>query len=175
MPIPVVNNTLQLTSINTFLTKYLQRVAECLRERMPTRVAIFVRTKSPLYLCAPDEIVKAACSSLDIASDINKSKLLVVEKWDRLNILVFDIFHEKYDLSTAHQEENLPVILIDFGKRYSVIKAAMKNFEGKVNRGVARHHNLNGWDKTPPYVADHTGTKVPTYPNPRDLSICRWN
>ena len=80
MPIPVVNNTLQLTSINKFLTKYLQRVTEYLCERIPTRVAISVRTKSPLYLCAPDKIIKTIYSSLDIAFNINKSKLLIIEK-----------------------------------------------------------------------------------------------
>lgn len=97
--------------------------------------------------------------------------LLAIEKWDRLDILVFDVFHTAYDWSTAHHEVDLPVVLVDCGKRYSSVKVAGPEFRKQVNVAVAREHDLNGWDVRPPYFADQsrTRTQVPTYENPRHL------
>ncbi|KAH8731591.1 hypothetical protein GQ44DRAFT_671594 [Phaeosphaeriaceae sp. PMI808] len=144
-------------------------VEELLNSRIPTRVAVFVRSKSPLYPHPPDEVVKAACSTLNIPIHDSHPMLLVIEKWDKLDVLAFDIFHATYDPSTAHHVADVPVVLVDYGKRYSVVKAASPDFKKEVNVAVAREHNLNGWDARPPYVADHTGARVPTYPNPRNL------
>ncbi|KAF1957431.1 hypothetical protein CC80DRAFT_547337 [Byssothecium circinans] len=149
-------------------------VQELLKSRKPTRIAVFVRTKSPLHSHPPDEVVKAACSTLDIPiiGDSHPT-LLVIEKWDRLDIFAFDVYHTAYNPSTAHHEASLPVVLVDYGKRYSVVKAAGAQFQKEVNIAVAREHDLNGWDATPPYIVDHTGTRVPTYPNPRSLITLR--
>ncbi|KAK3303084.1 uncharacterized protein B0T15DRAFT_262937 [Chaetomium strumarium] len=103
-------------------------VAKLVHSRQPARVAVFVQRKSSLYTSSPDQIVKIACTALDIPVDDSRPTLLVVEKWDRLDVLVFDIFHVEYDFSTAHLETDLPVILVDYGKRYSVIKDARAGF-----------------------------------------------
>ena len=118
-------------------------------------------------------MVKAACSTLGIPINDSHLTLLVIEKWEKLDVLAFDVFHAAYNPLTAHHEVSLPVVLVDFGKRYSVVKPAGPEFQKEVNVAVAREHNLNGWDATPPYIADHTGTKVPTYPNPRNLIVSR--
>ena len=104
-------------------------------------------------------------------ANIRLHPLLVIEKWGRLDVP--DVFHAAYNPSTAHHEASLPVVLVDYCKQYSVVKAASPDFEKEVNVAVAREHNLNGWDARPSYVADHTGTKVPTYPNPRNLITSR--
>ncbi|KAF2254343.1 hypothetical protein BU26DRAFT_136779 [Trematosphaeria pertusa] len=148
-------------------------VEELLNTRKPTRIAVFVRAKSPLYPLLPDQVVRTACSTLGVSAGDSHPTPLVVEKWDRLDVLAFDVFHAAYNPSTAHHEASLPVVLVDYGKRYSVVKAAGPDFQKEVNVAVAREHNLNGWDARPPYVVDHTGTKVPTYPNPRDLITLR--
>lgn len=83
-------------------------------------------------------MVKAACSSLDISVDNSNPMLLVIEKWDRLDVLAFDVFHNAYNPSTAHHVANIPVVLIDYGKNYSAIKAAGLDFQNKVNAAVAR-------------------------------------
>jgi hypothetical protein len=43
--------------------------------------------------------------------------------------------------------------------------------EKQVNDRVARHHNLNGWEKVPPYYADYTTSKPMSYQNPRDTAL----
>ncbi|KAF2454721.1 hypothetical protein BDY21DRAFT_366119 [Lineolata rhizophorae] len=142
-----------------------------LEARKAARVAVFVRKSSPLYTISSNEVVKAACSTLKISIDDSHPTLLFIDKCERLDILVFDVFHVGYVPSTAHHEASLPVVLVDCGKRYSVIKAASEEFRKEVNVSIARQHNLNGWDGKPPYTADHTGPKPPTYPNPRDPSM----
>lgn len=150
------------------LTQSPQAAQGLLESHQATRIAVFVRTKSPLYSHPADEAVRAASSTLNIHAP---PTLLAIEKWDRLDVLVFDVFHDAYDWSTAHQEVNLPVILVDYGKRYSVVKEAGPEFRKEVNGAIARELDLNRWDVRPPYVADQTRmrAKVPTYPNPRHM------
>jgi hypothetical protein len=90
------------------LTK-TQPVVDIVQARKPTRVAIFLRRKSPLYPNAYDEVVQKACSTLDVSYNESCYKLLAIQKWQQLTILVFDIFNNDYDVSTAHHKANLPV------------------------------------------------------------------
>ncbi|KAF2691901.1 hypothetical protein K458DRAFT_7406 [Lentithecium fluviatile CBS 122367] len=123
-----------------------------------------------MYSYSPDVVAKDACSIFNVPIDDNsRLMLLVIERWDRLDTLAFDVIHAAHDPTTAHHVANLPVVLFDYGKQHSVVKAASPNFEKEVDVVIAREHNLNGWSARPPYVADHTGMKVPTYPDPRDL------
>jgi hypothetical protein len=88
-----------------------------------------------------------------------------------LTALVFDIFHENYDVSTAHRKVNLPVLLVDYSRRQSYIRIASPEFREFVNDYVARQHNFHGWDRRPPYFEDQTGAEAPKYENPRDTSV----
>ncbi|KAH8696948.1 hypothetical protein GQ44DRAFT_633663 [Phaeosphaeriaceae sp. PMI808] len=119
---------------------------------MCLRIAVFVHTKSPLYSPTPDEIVEAACSTLDISVQDSHTTLLIVENWDRLDVYVFDVYNNTYNPLTAHHEASLPVVLTDYGKRYSVAKLSGPEFQKEVNCIVAREHNLNRWDARPPYI-----------------------
>ena len=146
-------------------------VTEHLRTKQlqPTRIAIFLRTKSPLYNHAYNEVIQRACSALDIP--YNKTRFIAINIWQRLTILVFDIYHIKYDVSTAHRQADLPVLLVDYGRKRSYSRVASPEFRNTVNRHVARQHNLHGWDARPPYLQDQTLDHPPSYRYPRDPSI----
>ncbi|KAJ9160835.1 hypothetical protein NKR19_g2844 [Coniochaeta hoffmannii] len=91
-------------------------------------------------------------------------------KWPRLTIFVFDLWYDQYDRATAHHKVDLPVLLVDYGKKYSVVKLASREFRDEANNYVAEQHRLEGWDAKPPFFRDQTGP-TPTYPNPRDVKI----
>ncbi|KAF2245109.1 hypothetical protein BU26DRAFT_533216 [Trematosphaeria pertusa] len=131
-------------------------VIDILQARKPTRVAVFLRRKSPLYPNPYDEVVQKACSTLG---------------WQQLTILVFDIFHDEYDVSTAHRVVKLLVILVDYGKRLSYVRMGSLDLQEHVNVHVAKQHNYNGWDGKPPFFEDQTGPVPPKYYNPRDTSM----
>ncbi|KAF2240402.1 hypothetical protein BU26DRAFT_589423 [Trematosphaeria pertusa] len=132
---------------------------------------VFLRRKSPLYPYAYDEAVQKACSTLDIPHNESCYKLLAIQKWQQLTILVFDIFNDKYDVSTAHHKANLPVLLVDYGKRLSYVRVASPELQERINVHVANQHNFNGWDGELPYFEDQTGSAPPKYDNPRDTSM----
>ena len=132
---------------------------------------MFLRTKSPLYGLEADEAVVRACSTLGVCPEESSAKLLTIWKVHRLIILTFDMWNDGYDWSTAHRKVNLPVLLIDYGKRLSSVKVGSHDFKDKVNGFVARQHELHGWDARPPYFQDQTGPGVPTYGNPRSMKM----
>ena len=115
--------------------------------------------------------MRNACSTLDILLEESRYRLLAIQKWERLTVLVFDIFHDDYDLSTAHHLVNLPVLLVDYGKRLSYVRVASPEFREQINVHVAKQHNYNGWSGKPPYFEDQTGPVPPKYCNPREPSI----
>ncbi|KAF2453044.1 hypothetical protein BDY21DRAFT_145672 [Lineolata rhizophorae] len=120
-----------------------------LQARTPTRVSVFLRKKSPLYSDAYDEVARTASSTLDIPPP-GRCRLLAVQVWPRLTVLVFDAFHDGYDAAAAHHVADLPA---------------------RVNVHVAKQHNYHGWAGQPPYVEDQTGRVPPTYSDPRDASM----
>lgn len=126
---------------------------------------MFLRKKSPLFTDVYDEVVRKACSTLDIPYD--RCKLLAIQVWQRLTVLVFDVFYDDYDVLEAHKVVDLPVILVDYGKRLSYVRLASPEFREEVNNHVANQHNFNGWTGKPPYIEDQTSSVPPTYCYPR--------
>ncbi|KAH8707027.1 hypothetical protein GQ44DRAFT_777594 [Phaeosphaeriaceae sp. PMI808] len=146
-------------------------VVDIVQARKPTRVAVFLRRKSSLYPNAYDEVAQKACSTLGVPYNESGHKLLAIQKWQQLTILAFDIFNDDYDASTAHHKVNLPVLLVDYGKRLSYVRIASPELRESINIHVANQHNYNGWDGKPPYFEDQTGSVPPKYYNPRDTSM----
>ncbi|RKK73781.1 hypothetical protein BFJ70_g17599 [Fusarium oxysporum] len=147
-----------------------RRVTDMLQNQNPTRVVVFLRKKSPFYSLSRDEVMVKACGSLGIDQVKSRAKLLTIWKCDRLTIFAFDLWYDDYDWATAHHKVDLPVLLVDYGKR-SYVKVAGHEFQDEVNTFVARQHELHGWDAKPPYFQDQTGPEVPTYGNPRCVMV----
>lgn len=84
--------------------------------------------------------------------------------------MVFDVFHDDYDTSTAHHKANLPVLHVTHG-RASHARVASPQFREFINCHIAAQHNYHGWDGKPPYIEDQTGVMPPKYENPRDTSM----
>lgn len=127
-----------------------------------------LKRRSPLYSSSPDAVVLATCTTLNIACDY---KLLVIQKWPQFTVLVFDVFHTTYNVSTAHHKADIPVLHFDHGSQYSSCKWPSNEFRDLINKEVAKMHNLNGWDRKPPYIEDQTSTEPRRYENPRDTSL----
>ncbi|KAJ2901517.1 hypothetical protein MKZ38_001745 [Zalerion maritima] len=98
------------------------RVADVLESRKPTRIAVFLRANSPFSSLQRDDVVPRACSTLGIDPSESRAKLMTVWKVQRLTIFTFDVWYDDYDWATAHRKVNLPVILVDYGKRLSCVK-----------------------------------------------------
>lgn len=136
------------------------------------RIAVFLRKKSPKYHLGNNEVLAEACCTLGIDPEASRAKLMTIYKWDRLTIFVFNVWYDDYDWATAHHKVDLPVVLVDYGKRMSCVKVCSQEFCDEVNHFVARQHELHGWDAKPPYLQDTTlPGVVPTYPNPRCVTL----
>lgn len=131
---------------------------------------MFLREKSPLYPLEGNEAVARACSTLSVDPADSRAKLLSIWKVYRITIFAFDLWNEAYNWATAHYKTDLPVILIDYGKRLSYVRVGSQGLRDEVNGFVANQHRLHGWDVRPPYFQDQTGP-VPTYLNPRDQGL----
>ncbi|KAI0834046.1 hypothetical protein F5Y06DRAFT_180916 [Hypoxylon sp. FL0890] len=154
-------------------TKTLMTVEKSARDlletRVPARIAVFLRKKSPLYSTTHQQVVFDTCSFLQVPEE--ESRLIAIQKWPQLDILVFEIFYDDYDLKTAHHKADLPVLLVDYGKASSVVKTVSSEFREIINKHVASQHNLHGWDAKPPFVEDHTSYGPRRYENPRDTAL----
>ncbi|KAL2174140.1 uncharacterized protein P884DRAFT_294575 [Thermothelomyces heterothallicus CBS 202.75] len=149
-----------------------ERVSDMLQKQIPMRIAVFLRRKSPLYPLGNDEVIAKACYTLHIDPEASHAKLMTIYKWARITIFVFNVWYNDYDWATAHHKVDLPVVLVDYGKRLSFVKVCSQEFCDEVNQFVARQHELRGWDAKPPYLEDHTlPGVVPTYPNPRYVRL----
>ncbi|KAL5400243.1 hypothetical protein PMIN03_012547 [Paraphaeosphaeria minitans] len=143
-------------------------IVSSLQTQTPTRVAVLLKKRSPLYSSSPDAVVSTTCATLNASCDY---KLLVIQKWPQFTVLVFDISNSAYDFSTAHQKANIPVLHFDYGSQHTSYKWPSSDFQNLINDQVAKMHNLNGWDRRPPYIEDHTSSEPRTYENPRDTSM----
>ena len=112
-----------------------------------------------------------ACSTLGINPSESRAKLMTIWKVERLTIFAFDVWYDKYDWATAHHKVDLPVLLVDYGKRFSSIKIGGSKFRDDVNSFVASQHECHGWDAKPPYFQDQTAPGVPTYKSPRCMKM----
>ncbi|KAF2192042.1 hypothetical protein K469DRAFT_346681 [Zopfia rhizophila CBS 207.26] len=148
------------------------RIHETLASHEPTRVAIFARKTSRFWSAAsPTTVIQEALSVLGLSG--TKYTFLVNEKWSRLNIFVFDVFHDTYKVDTGHLLCDLPVIIVDYAREKCTLYMAPSFRRSQINVGVAEHHNLNGWQAEPPFFADHTLSKPPSYDSPRDTALLR--
>ena len=147
-----------------------QPVVDILQARKPTRVVVVLRKKSPFYAYAHDEVMQKTCTTIGVPHHETR-KLLAIQKWQQLTVFIIDVFHDDYDASTAHHVTDLPVLLVDFGKRFASTRVASSTFQEQINVQVAKQHNYHGWDGKPPYFEDQTGTIPPIYDNPRDISM----
>ncbi|KAH9903806.1 hypothetical protein F4778DRAFT_735624 [Xylariomycetidae sp. FL2044] len=141
--------------------------ADLLETRKAVRVVILLRKKSPLFSKPPEQVVLDTCSFLKVPQE--ESRLVVIQKELRwLDILAVDLFYHDYDFETAHIAVDLPVLIVDYGKRSSVVKRSVNpDFRKEVNRKVADQHDCHGWFAQLPLVEDRTCGKVPTYYHPR--------
>ncbi|KAI1116267.1 hypothetical protein F5Y14DRAFT_76165 [Nemania sp. NC0429] len=146
-------------------------VIEFLQAQRPTRVVVFLRSKSPLYSLEPGEITTRVCRTLGIDPGESRAKLMTIWIWHRLTIYAFDLWYDAYDWATAHHKVDLPVLLVDYGRRMSYVKIAGRELRDRANDHVARQHEQHGWDAKPPYLQDQTGPVAPTYGNPRCVEV----
>lgn len=115
-----------------------QRVTEMLQTQNAMRTAVFLRKKSPLYSLENDEVLVKACGTLGIDPVASRAELMAIYKWDHLTIFVFNVWYDDYDWATAHHQVNLPVVLVDYGKRLSSVKVCSQAFCDEVNHFVAK-------------------------------------
>jgi hypothetical protein len=107
------------------------------------------------------------------ADKLPEPTLLVKERWSSRTYIVFDIFHDQYDPSTAHVpgQNDLPVTLIFLSKKgkeeSASVGIAPRQIEDKVNNDVRDIHDATRLGSRPPFSVDHMNGNVPCYPNPR--------
>ena len=118
-------------------------------------------------------IIEETLSALHIKPSEAQHKFLVNEKWPFLNIFVFDLYHETYQSASAHFPDHLPVLVADYSRKGTTVSIAGSFRRDEVNVRVAEHHNLNGWDREPPFFADYTLSTPVSYLDPRDSSLLR--
>lgn len=125
------------------------------------------------HLSIPLRAIKSSDghASLLISYQYNNSRFLAILNRPKLTALVLDTFHNVYGVSTAHYKASMALVLIDYGKTHSYIRAANPEFQETVNDHVVKQHDYHGWDGTSPYFEDQTGAALAKYGDPRDTSI----
>ena len=118
-----------------------------------------------------EKVIEKAKSALHLEPIKVHHRFLVNEKWPFLNIFVFDLYHETYRSASGHLPEDLPVLVVEYGRKGTAVSVAGIVRRHEVNIGVARHHNLNGWNCEPPFFADYTLPTPVSYLDPRDSSL----
>lgn len=161
----------KLLGLSSSLLMSAQKVDEILRSRKPTRIAVLVRNKSHLWSSASKKTIEEALSILHVELSEGRHKFLVAEKWPLLDIFVFDVYHDAYEIAFAHLSSKLPVVVVNYGRKGPLASVTPSFRRDQVNLRVAEHHNLNGWKCQPPFYADYTSPKLPSYNSPRNTSL----
>jgi hypothetical protein len=94
------------------------------------------------------------------------TRLLAVDLYPRHTYVVVDINNHRYDYDTAHaQLYTIPVYILQLSKggKWSFFRRSVD--DKRVAKEIATLHRCNGWDKTPPFLADHIQGSV--YLSPR--------
>lgn len=154
-------------------SKITSEVKDLIRDREPLRVAIMVNPQSSTAQKlgpTPNLVVDEILALLDLPPGLAHLRYLVHQIWDIVDIFVLDIFNLAYDCAKAHLPQDLPVIMVHYSRRKVTASLASRDFRNQVNETVAKLHDLNGWETSPPYIDDHSNGIIPRYPNPR--SIC---
>lgn len=78
-------------------------------------------------------------------------------------VIVFDICHDDYRAELGHLPEhnNLPVVVVTFGRKGVTARAAELGLQARVNRDIAHAQNDNGDNITPPFVVKYTEGTAP--------------
>ena len=128
-----------------------QKVTQLLHARSALRVAVFLREKSPLYPLEGDAAVSRACSTLNVDPVDGGAKLLPVWEVRRMALFAFDLWNAGYRWATAHHAADLPVVLVDYGRRLSYVRVAGQELRDEVNGFIADQHRLplHGWEARP--------------------------
>jgi hypothetical protein len=137
--------------------------------QQPTRIAIFVRGNSSYHEQSTSIVTEHALQLLGIAG--TPHAFLACENWGRTIIYLLDIFHESYIFESAHHVCDMTVIMVSLGGRNEKKWLALPAEKKQVNEGIAKLHNLNGWDTRPPYFANHDRGAVPVNDSPRDATM----
>ncbi|KAF2149106.1 hypothetical protein K461DRAFT_316013 [Myriangium duriaei CBS 260.36] len=99
---------------------------------------------------------------------MQKARLMVVRKEDRKTDLVFDLWHDRYDWSKAHNPVFLLLVYLRYRKEGPSINMAPTHAEFVANK-IAALHTRNGWNNYPPYFDDQSSERAnaPIYGNNR--------
>ncbi|KAI0839344.1 hypothetical protein F5Y06DRAFT_20075 [Hypoxylon sp. FL0890] len=151
---------------------------------MATRIFVSVSSTSSHFEKAwdsPEIIIQFALDLIKRCNLVSYEKppnpqFLAKERWHRIHI-VFDIFNDKYDSTTAHlpNQNDLPVIAVYLGGNSNSANIALKGIKDQVNEEIRNLHDWNGHGSQPPFAVDHANGNVPTYPNPRTLIRANLN
>jgi hypothetical protein len=93
-----------------------------------------------MYSLTHEAIAEQTCLKLKVTTSY---RFLVIQKWPQHTVIIFDIFHATYDISTAHYKEDILVLRIIINQRFD-IRLPSANFRESINTQVAMFHNVNG-------------------------------
>lgn len=119
-----------------------------------------------MYGLPPMDILCKTTAILEIK--LSDCCLLVHERWDRHDLIVFDHLNIDYKWMEGHNKASIEVLSVIFASECR-ISPANDGMREQVNSGVARHHNNHGW-VPPPYSEDHTAGQFPVYMHSRSIS-----
>lgn len=95
---------------------------------------------------------------------------MLVERWDPVIFIVFDLFHTRYNPADAHipGRNDLPVITLVRISRRDRIRSFSPRPIDVVNEALCQAHDENGWEGRPPFREDRAGgAPRPVYAHPR--------
>ena len=141
-----------------------------LQAGQPLRVAVLMKRSGEVIPTSFEEVIAQSIKKAHLDVLLAETLPLLHEIWRSIDIFVFDIRNNDYNYDTAHVRQDLSVLFVKESRLRLSMWEATTLERTKVNEGVARHHNLNGFAKHPPFIADHSDTP-PQYPNPRDASM----
>lgn len=151
-------------------------------EQKAVRVLVIISRNSPHWSqswLSTEDVLPVALKAIREARLVSNQeaevpiRLLVKQKWPLRVLFVFDIFNNTYSAELGHlpEQNNLPVIVVNFSAKGVSARVADRGMQIRVNRDTGYAHNDNGVHSMPPFVADHTGSDVPLYLNLRDPSL----
>lgn len=148
------------------------------RDEDPMRVFVIMRRSSPLWEVKDAIIIQEALQLMSTNptipyKNVTTLALIAKELFDQVRFLVLDVRNEAFDFSTAHIEgrNDLPVVTVRLSKKKQTAQIEGAPIEREVNRRLREIYCDEGYDKTPPFVIDHTNGKVPTYLTPRSVTV----
>lgn len=141
-----------------------------IQAQTPVRVLNVVYPSSLLFKQFEEssDILSVKLEALQIlGASENDANTLALSIWPQRVIVVFDLYHSRYDFQTAHHRESIPVLAIHFQTKEKVrVGVATGPSHEKVNQEVADLHKWHGYEQLP-FVEDHRNGNAPTHLHPR--------